>query len=102
MDAARVAIMTTGSRGWLTPVQPPGQTGVVSEAEKEVIIRAVIDRLSARFPEAPRPHIAGIVGEEYESLADGQIRSYIPTLIENGARNRLHREFTAEPSEHLF
>ncbi|MEQ4520234.1 hypothetical protein ABLI39_12850 [Pseudarthrobacter sp. B907] len=49
----------------------------MSEAEKEVIIRAVIDRLSARFPEAPRPHIAGIVGEEYESLADGRIRSYI-------------------------
>lgn len=86
----------------LTPVRPRGHTGVVSEAEKEIIVRAVVDRLSARFPGAPRPHIAGIVGEEYESLADGRIRSYIPTLIENAARTRLHREFTSEPSEHLI
>jgi hypothetical protein len=79
-----------------------GHTGVVSDAEKETIVHTVVDRLSARFPEAPRPHIAGIVGEEYESLADGRIRSYIPTLIENGARTRLHREYASEPSEHHF
>lgn len=77
----------------------PGDSDVVSEAEKETIVRAVVDRLSVRFPEAPRPHIAGIVGEEYESLADGRIRSYIPTLIEHGARTRLHREFTLESSD---
>lgn len=80
----------------------PGHTGVVSEAEKEVVVRAVIDRLSARFPAVPRPHIAGIVREEYESLAEGRIRSYIPTLVENGARNRLQREFASEPSENLL
>ena len=79
-----------------------GDTGMVSEAEEETTVRAVIDRLSARFPEAPRQHIAGIVGEEYESLADGRIRSYVPILIEHEARDRLHREFSAEPSENHF
>ncbi|HSO90808.1 MAG TPA: hypothetical protein VLR70_06645 [Arthrobacter sp.] len=74
----------------------------MSEAEKETIVRTVVDRLSARFPEAPRPHIAGIVGEEYESLADARIKGFVPTLIENGARTQLHREFASEPSEHHF
>ncbi|MFC0456468.1 three-helix bundle dimerization domain-containing protein [Arthrobacter liuii] len=73
----------------------------MSEAEKEIIVRAVVDRLSSRFPNAPRPHIAGIVGEEYESLADGRIRSYIPTLVEHEARTRLHREFTSETSQNV-
>lgn len=77
----------------------PGDTGVVSEAEKETIVHAVVDRLSARFPEAPRPHIAGIVGEEYESLADGRIRSFVPTLIEHQARGRLQSEFTFESAD---
>ncbi len=72
---------------------------MVSESEEETIVRAVVDRLSARFPEAPRPRIAGIVGEEYESLADGRIRSYIPTLVEHEARARLQREFTFEASD---
>ncbi|WLQ05807.1 three-helix bundle dimerization domain-containing protein [Arthrobacter oryzae] len=71
----------------------------MSEAEKETIVLAVVDRLSVRFPEAPRTHIAGIVGEEYESLAGGRIRSYIPTLVEHEARSRLKREFTFEPAE---
>lgn len=76
-----------------------GDTHLVSEAEKEAIVLAVVDRLSARFPEAPRTHIAGIVGEEYESLAGGRIRSYIPTLVEHEARSRLQREFTFEPTD---
>jgi hypothetical protein len=33
--------------------------------------------------------IAGVVADEYEILEPGRIRTYIPTLIENGARNRL-------------
>lgn len=80
----------------------PGHTDVVSETEKETIVRTVVDRLSARFPEAPRPHIAGIVGEQYESLAGGRIRSYIPTLIENGARTRLRREHAVDSSDNHY
>ena len=83
----------------MTPVPPRGDTGGVSEAEKEAIVRSVVDRLSARFPEAERTHIARIVDEEYESLAGGRIRSFIPTLIEHEARARLHREFAPEPSQ---
>lgn len=71
----------------------------MNEAEKETMVRAVVDRLPARFPEVPGPHIAGIVGEEYESLAEGRIRSFIPTLVEHGAKARLGREFTFDSSD---
>lgn len=75
------------------------QTGVVSDAEKEPTIRRVVDRLAALFPDAPRTHIAGIVGEEYDSLDTGRIRTYIPTLVEHSARMRLHREFNVHSLE---
>lgn len=70
-------------------------TEMVSDAEREPTIRKVADRLATRFPGAPRHRIEGIVAEEYDSLDSGRIRIYIPTLIENSARSRLHRELNA-------
>ncbi|MET4134830.1 type IV pilus biogenesis protein CpaD/CtpE [Pseudarthrobacter sp. PvP090] len=67
-------------------------TEIVSDAERDPTIRKVADRLATRFPAAPRHRIEGIVAEEYDSLETGRIRIYIPTLIENSARTRLHRE----------
>lgn len=64
----------------------------MSDAEREPTIRKVADRLAPRFPAMPRHRIEGIVAEEYDSLETGRIRTYIPTLIENSARSRLHRE----------
>lgn len=64
----------------------------VSDAEREPTIRKVSERLASRFPAAPRHRIEGIVAEEYDSLDTGRIRIYIPTLVENSARSRLHRE----------
>ena len=64
----------------------------VSDAEREPTIRKVSERLASRFPTAPRHRIEGIVAEEYDSLDTGRIRIYIPTLVENSARTRLHRE----------
>ena len=49
--------------------------------------------MAARFPHVPRMHIAGIVGEEFDALNAGRIRTYIPTLVERGARVRLKSEF---------
>ena len=63
---------------------------LVNDEVKEPIVRRVVERLAARYPEAPRPYIAGIVGEEYDALDSGRIRTYIPTLVEHGARSRLH------------
>lgn len=68
---------------------------MVSDPEKEPTINKVVDRLSERFPDAPRAHIAGIVSEEYDSLDAGRIKIYLPTLVEHLARTRLHREFKA-------
>lgn len=67
--------------------------------DKESIVDTVVQRLSARFPTAPRPRIEGIVGEQYDSLADGRVKIYIPTLIEHGARTRLNQEFDFKANE---
>jgi hypothetical protein len=64
----------------------------VSDAEQDLTISKVTDRLAARFPAAPRHRIEVIVEEEYHSLDTGRIRIYVPTLVENRARTRLHRE----------
>jgi hypothetical protein len=72
--------------------------GRVSDAEQEATISQVTDRLAARFPEAPRQRIESIVGEEYHSLDTGRIRIYVPTLVENSARSRLHRE-SGQPAD---
>jgi hypothetical protein len=65
----------------------------VSSAEIDATILKAVDHLAVRFPGAPKSRIAEIVREEYDLLASGRIRIYIPTLIENAARNRLHAEF---------
>lgn len=46
-----------------------------------------------RFPHVPRLHIVWIVGEEFEALDGGRIKTFIPTLVERGARVRLQSEF---------
>ncbi|SDL42571.1 three-helix bundle dimerization domain-containing protein [Arthrobacter sp. ok362] len=65
----------------------------MTDDAKESSIDQVVDRLAARFPHVPRIHIAGIVGEEFDALNEGRIRTYIPTLVERGARVRLKSEF---------
>ncbi|WP_018774834.1 MULTISPECIES: three-helix bundle dimerization domain-containing protein [unclassified Arthrobacter] len=65
----------------------------MTDDAKEPSIDQVVERLAARFPHVPRMHIAGIVGEEFDALNAGRIRTYIPTLVERGARVRLKSEF---------
>lgn len=67
----------------------------MDDTEKQETIAKATARLAARYPDAPRPLIAGLVAQEYELLDAGRIRTYIPTLVENGVRNRL-RKFTAQ------
>lgn len=67
-----------------------------SDEEKESTIDQVVERLAGRFPDADRGLIAGIVSEEYDALDSGRIRTFIPTLVEKGAKTRLRREFAAE------
>ncbi|MFF2318253.1 three-helix bundle dimerization domain-containing protein [Arthrobacter sp. NPDC058097] len=65
--------------------------------DREHIVSAVVGRLALRYPQAPRKRIADVVDDEYEALDGGRIRTYIPTLVEHGARDRLHREFARRP-----
>jgi len=67
----------------------------MDDAERQDTISNVIDRIAARYPDAPRTLIARVVAEEYDSLGASRIRTYIPTLVEHGARNRINREFAA-------
>lgn len=63
----------------------------MDDTDKQETIAKVTDRLAARYPDAPRALIAGLVAQESELLDAGRIRTYIPTLVENGARNRLRQ-----------
>jgi hypothetical protein len=78
---------------------PRPQTDLMDDKEKNDTIAKVTDRLAARYPDAPRPLVARVVTEEYESLDTSRIRTYIPTLVEHGAKNKLHREFSAQTAE---
>ncbi|MHA7263723.1 three-helix bundle dimerization domain-containing protein [Arthrobacter sp. TMN-37] len=68
----------------------------MEENSKDRIVMRVVDRLAARYPQAPRVHVEGIVEEEYAMLDGGRIRTYIPTLLEHSARDRIHREFARQ------
>jgi hypothetical protein len=67
-----------------------------SDEEKESTIDQVVERLAGRFPDADRGLIAGIVSEEYDALDSGRIRTFIPTLVEKGAKTRLRREMAPD------
>jgi hypothetical protein len=71
----------------------------MDDTEKHDTIAKVTDGLAARYPDAPRTLVVQVVTEEYETRDAGRIRTYIPTLVEHGARNRLHREFAAQSAE---
>jgi hypothetical protein len=49
----------------------------------------VVSTDAGRYPDVPRPLIASVVADQYEVLNAGRIRTFIPTLVEAGARNRL-------------
>ncbi|GAC1491311.1 MAG: hypothetical protein NVS2B15_10540 [Pseudarthrobacter sp.] len=74
------------------------QTDVMDDTEKHEVIAKVTDRLSVRYPETSRYYITGVVAEEYALLDAGRIRTYIPTLVEHSARNRLRKNTTPPPT----
>lgn len=78
---------------------PRPQNDLMDDTEKHDTIAKVTDRLAARYPDAPRPLVARVVAEEYESLDASRIRTYIPTLVEHDAKTRLNREFAAQTAE---
>lgn len=55
-------------------------------------MRQVVDRLATHFPSKLRSHITNIVREEFDALAGSRIRTYLPNLVEHGARTRLRDE----------
>ena len=85
---------TVGSPGD-GPIDDPtdcAENEYVTDAEQDMTISKITDRLAVRFPATSRQRIECIVGEEYQALESGRIRTYVPTLVENSARTRLHRE----------
>jgi hypothetical protein len=70
----------------------------MDDTEKHEMIAKITDRLSVRYPETSRYYIAGVVSEEYALLDAGRIRTYIPTLLEHNAKNRLRGNATPPPA----
>lgn len=66
----------------------------MDEESRNRIVTHIVERLADRYPQAPRPQVETIVEEEYDTLDGGRIQTYIPTLVEHSARDRIHREFT--------
>ncbi len=73
------------------------QNASMDYTEKQETVDQVTARLAARYPETPRHVIAGVVAEKYDELDTGRIRTYIPTLVEHEARDRLHRGVLRQP-----
>ena len=65
--------------------------------DTDAALGKLVDRLALRFPQAQREHIASTVAEEYSALSDSRIRTYIPNLVEHGARSRLQLEVQRQP-----
>ncbi|MES2092424.1 MAG: hypothetical protein V4531_01255 [Actinomycetota bacterium] len=64
----------------------------MSLAPADAAAGRLVERLCLKFPKARREHIADTVAQEYASLANSRIRTYIPNLVEHAARSRLQRE----------
>ncbi|WP_326960753.1 MULTISPECIES: three-helix bundle dimerization domain-containing protein [unclassified Arthrobacter] len=71
----------------------------MDDADRQETIDKVTARILARHPDAPRTLVDRVVSEEYDQLASSRIRTYIPTLIEHGARNRIRSEFASRAVE---
>jgi hypothetical protein len=61
-------------------------------------VTTLVDRLALRFPRVEREHIASTVEEEYAALSGSRILTYIPNLVEHGARSRLQHEVRRLPA----
>jgi hypothetical protein len=71
----------------------------MDDADKQDTIEKVTARIVARHPDAPHTLVARVVAEEYDQLASSRIRTYIPTLVEHGARNRIRSQFACRAED---
>ncbi len=60
-------------------------------------IESIADRLADEYVtasgEAPeRDHVADVVAEVAEPFADAPVQEFVPLLVENAARDRMHQE----------
>jgi hypothetical protein len=65
------------------------------------IAERLADEYVTASGEAPaREHVADVVAKAAEPLADSPVQDFVPLLVENAARDRMHEEgHHVEPSE---
>lgn len=73
----------------LTFLRPDRTLGPMTGEDEARALVAVINNLSERFPEMPRPDIESVVAEEHGNLNGGPVRDYVPLLVEHAAKKRL-------------
>jgi hypothetical protein len=68
------------------------QNGDMPPLTTDAAVGKLVERLALRFPKLAREQIESTVAAEYAALADSRISTYIPNLVEHGARRRLQHE----------
>lgn len=53
-------------------------------------VAEIINRLTTRFPDAPRADVEAVVDSEHHAYDGRPVRAYVPVLVERGAKQKLH------------
>ena len=57
-------------------------------------VAEIISRLATRFPDAPRADVEAVVDSEHHAYDGRPVRTYVPVLVERGAKQKLNARST--------
>ncbi|MET0725023.1 MAG: hypothetical protein ABWY36_01640 [Leifsonia sp.] len=60
--------------------------------DEDQAVTEIIERLSARFPDAPHAYVESVVDSEHHVYDGRPVRTYVPVLVERGARQKLRTQ----------
>jgi hypothetical protein len=67
-------------------------------AEEHHALEGIAQRLAAQFPSVPNAEVHDLILRMHGRFATARIRSYVPLLVENLARNALFAQTDAPQS----
>jgi hypothetical protein len=72
-----------------------------ADAEQDLPIEPVIDRISDRFPDVDRSRIESLVEEDAAALENAPVKDFIPVLVEHQVMDTLREEAEPVPIDEL-